>query len=386
MEDTVDEDPVESDPRLLFFYTYLSKTIKFKVDKWQKMMGNEEFKNIIMSFLDDPSNNVLIIRMTSAGVLMPSLSFPSVGRSKASYFIRKYPEPITPENYQKLLIYGDIAPKPVDELAVLVEEVFLPLLSNPGNHKYWPSVVVTDVKNHVNNLRSIVYKVRGEINGQTLLPMPEGIDRVFKVEESLISSRGEDCDLQLKSAIEGAVIKWAKQVNEVIRQQSSQVFEAGGHPIPVAGVREAREIDRFLKPLKKRIEAIESTDFDEIAKLLPPMLHVLCLTWVHCKYYCSSTKVITILKEICNLLIEQANKYLDPSSIFQGDIDEMIPRLKTVITVLKDFKYALFCSLVKIREDYNSHGGSCHHSDISSNLLGDQPLDSTSAGLSEDLM
>lgn len=49
-------------------------------------------------------------------------------------------------------------------------------------------------------------------------------------------SGGENVDLQLKSAIEGAVIKWATQVNNVIRQQSNQVFEAEGHPIPAAGM------------------------------------------------------------------------------------------------------------------------------------------------------
>lgn len=42
--DPLDEDAVESDPRLLFIYTYLSKTTKFKVDKWQKMMNTDTYK------------------------------------------------------------------------------------------------------------------------------------------------------------------------------------------------------------------------------------------------------------------------------------------------------------------------------------------------------
>lgn len=36
------------------------------------------------------------------------------------------------------------------------------------------------------NLKSIVYKVKGEISGQTLLPMPDGVERVFEVEQELI--------------------------------------------------------------------------------------------------------------------------------------------------------------------------------------------------------
>lgn len=66
-------------------------------------------------------------------------------------------------------------------------KVFIPLLCSQANHKNWPAVVVKDVKNHIMNLRSIVYKVKGEINGQTLLPMPDGIERVFEVEHNLLA-------------------------------------------------------------------------------------------------------------------------------------------------------------------------------------------------------
>lgn len=41
---SVDDDAVESDPRLLFIYTYLSKTTRFKIDKWQKMMNTDTYK------------------------------------------------------------------------------------------------------------------------------------------------------------------------------------------------------------------------------------------------------------------------------------------------------------------------------------------------------
>lgn len=41
---TAGEDAVEDDPRLLFIYTYLTKTTKFKVDKWQKMMNTELYR------------------------------------------------------------------------------------------------------------------------------------------------------------------------------------------------------------------------------------------------------------------------------------------------------------------------------------------------------
>lgn len=62
----------------------------------------------------------------------------------------------------------------------------MPVFCNPANHKGWPSVVVEDVKKHVIELKNSVYKVRGQINGQTLLPMPDGVSKVHQVEQRII--------------------------------------------------------------------------------------------------------------------------------------------------------------------------------------------------------
>ena len=41
--------------------------------------------------------------------------------------------------------------------------------------------------------------------------------------------------MYLKSAIEGVVIKWATQINDVLTQESSQAFDGGQNPTPNAG-------------------------------------------------------------------------------------------------------------------------------------------------------
>jgi dynein heavy chain len=40
----------------------------------------------------------------------------------------------------------------------------------------------------------------------------------------------------LKSAIEGVVIKWATQINDVLTEESSQAFAGGQNPTPNAGM------------------------------------------------------------------------------------------------------------------------------------------------------
>lgn len=73
------------------------------------------------------------------------------------------------------------------------------------------------------------------MNGQTVLPMPVGVERVFEVEKLLIESDGEMCDLYFKSAVEGVMIKWAAQINEVLVTDSSEKTCSAPNPVPTVG-------------------------------------------------------------------------------------------------------------------------------------------------------
>lgn len=53
-------------------------------------------------------------------------------------------------------------------------------------------------------------------------------------------------DLYLKSAIEGVVIKWASQINDVLNDDSSLAFANGQNPTPWAG----RSIPNFKESCK----------------------------------------------------------------------------------------------------------------------------------------
>lgn len=76
-------------------------------------------------------------------------------------------------------------------------------------------------------------QVKGKVNGQTVLPMPVGVELVHEAEKEVL--RGQEVDLYLKSAIEGVVIKWAQQINDVMMEDSSMSFENGQNPLPTAG-------------------------------------------------------------------------------------------------------------------------------------------------------
>ncbi|KAG5897820.1 hypothetical protein JTB14_011820 [Gonioctena quinquepunctata] len=376
------------DVRLEFLGNYVQKTLKLKPEKWTRMMATEENKAVIKKFLERPSPILLVIVLTQTAQLVAANGFPLAQlKSKGVYFIKKAQIPVSKTVPSETIISGDLSSKIIDQLASLVDEIFVPLLSNPMNHTKWPAVIAKDVHKHVHSLRSTVYQVKGQVNGQTVLPMPVGVDKVFEAEKSLIESNGEVCDLYLKSAIEGVVIKWSTQINDVLSNDSSENSSSNVNPVPsvelqfwnqrlknlqyiyeqlkepkvksmavvlektnsayyscfknvfkntVVALSEAKDVNIYLSPLKKHIQALEETDFSECIPLLAPMMHVICLIWTNCKSY-DQVKLIILLKQICNLLIQEAKKFLDPTTLFHSDIDEAMLRVKHCLQALNQF-------------------------------------------------
>lgn len=104
----------------------------------------------------------------------------------------------------------------------------------------------------------------------------------------------------------------------------------------VVALAEAKDIYLHLTPLIKHITQLEETDFSECIPLLAPVMHVVCLIWATCDSY-DQVKLITLLKQICNLLIFEAKKFLDPSTLFHSDIDEAMQRVGLCINTMKQF-------------------------------------------------
>jgi hypothetical protein len=102
---------------------------------------------------------------------------------------------------------------------------------------------------------------------------------------------------------------------------------------------------------------MDVAEFHELRPLFPPMLHTVCpailarvlvlgpqvcLVYSTSEYYNSPMRIIVLMKvlschlippichlqEICNLLIEQSQKFLDPSTIFQIEVRDFLVSLQ----------------------------------------------------------
>lgn len=65
--------------------------------------------------------------------------------------------------------------------------------------------------------------------------MPVGIEKIVKIADELKETNTCNIDLYLKGAIEGVVIKWATQINDVMIEIPSNAFSGGQNPLPTVG-------------------------------------------------------------------------------------------------------------------------------------------------------
>ncbi|XP_028130568.2 dynein beta chain, ciliary-like [Diabrotica virgifera virgifera] len=389
------------DDRLEFILTYLTKSYRLKQEKWNKMISQEENKKMIMNFLNNPEERMLLLTIPLTGQLTPLTSFTPQVKQKFTYFIRKKKEVVTMENFRDILCFGDMAGRPIEEMGILLDGVFVPVLSNVENQKGWPKVVANDVVSHVRSFKNTVEQVTGAMKSITILPIPSEMRNVFEAVLGLHETNGEEVDFVLKNALENAVMKWSTVCNEVLNQSSSIVFADGANPTPtneinfwnsrkknlqsiydqltdlrvqkagefleltnsscltmfktlykniVAALVEARDISMYLKCLQPHIGNFEE-DFFEIAGHINSLLHCVGLIWANSRYYSTNDRIINLLKMISNMIIASAEVALDPDNIFQGDTEDIYRKIVTSIELIKQF----MDSFEYVRENLDSY-------------------------------
>ena len=78
----------------------------------------------------------------------------------------------------------------------------------------------------------------------------------------------------------------------------------------IIAVLEAEDIDLYLRPLRRLISSVEEKSFPQLDTLLPPLFHTLCLIWSRSQYYCTPQRLVILLQEFCNLIIEKVQSFI----------------------------------------------------------------------------
>ncbi|XP_064890245.1 dynein axonemal heavy chain 17 isoform X3 [Columba livia] len=215
----------------------------------------------------------------------------------------------------------------------------------------------------------------------------------------LPSSLAGPVDVSVLHAIETTVIEWSHQIRDVLSKSSAQPLLEGLHPLPRtefefwstrtvhlqcindqllsprvtalaeilekadscywrvlqsmfrdvrAGLEEAKDIDLYLQPLRILLEEMEQADYSELQPYLDRVMCTLCLVRVHCQHYSAPARLVVILREICNLLIEMTRSVLTPEDVLkglQGEMDEVLGGIRLSIATIEQLfqSYRTYC-------------------------------------------
>ncbi|KAL8567548.1 hypothetical protein ACOMHN_054362 [Nucella lapillus] len=208
-------------------------------------------------------------------------------------------------------------------------------------------------------------------------------------EEIEEDERNDTYDRSLVHAIETVIIEWTHQIRDVLKRDSAQPVLEGLNPTPfveinfwenktqnleciyeqlrdpkvrkmaellektnssyfpafknifrdvVAALQESRDINMYLKPLRHHFEDLEQAEFDECIPSLGPMFHSVCLVWANSSFYNTPARIIVLLQEMCNMVMEMARNFLAPDELFKGEMEETLDKVRKAALVLKAFK------------------------------------------------
>ena len=75
-----------------------------------------------------------------------------------------------------------------------------------------------------------------------------------------------------------------------------------------------------LKPLRRQFEEMEECDFLELEQRLPAIYHLVCLIWSNSKHYQQPSRLVVLMQEISNLMIELVSKRLFAAACIRSDL------------------------------------------------------------------
>eukprot|EP01052_Picozoa_sp_SAG31_P036878 SAG31_NODE_4666_length_3053_cov_1.294177_1_plen_415_part_01 len=275
----------------------------------------------------------------------------------------------------------------------LSNDVLQPLVTKNCIAGSWPEMISKEIQQNMQKMLDNMTITIGESQGTTMLPLPpEG---------------GRDASLDEKEYVyllETSVITWSRQIKEILKADPEQELKQGNNTagphveikfwtykarnlnaineqlrgsrvqsvieileskqstyvpsflrlVEEAGVSmmEANDNVMFLKPLVQYVDKLRDMDeFGELAKLFPPLMHTIMLIWKHSKFYNTPSRVVVLMREICNDLIAQAHKYLEPETIMEEEPQDAVNKLKQGIRVCGMLKTIYFGYKARVAQE-----------------------------------
>lgn len=277
----------------------------------------------------------------------------------------------------------------LENMSIICKDVFLPILSNPLNQEDWSDLLSKDLMDKFNHFLAQVYVTIGQVRGKTLLPLPPSDATSFENKSSKDKAH----------ILESSIITWTRQIKNVLKQDPESALKGGNEPDPLTEIEfwrskaenlnliykqlQSEKIKKVLKfleqnkstytgpfgKLQKEVQTArteandnykflvtlqdlfrdltsETADFIKLPNLFIPIMHTILLIWKNSTYYNTPSKLVVLIREICNAIISQAFKFINGEQIFDyikaEQTKEANDRLATTVLVCSKFKEAYY--------------------------------------------
>ena len=325
---------------------------------FEYLQEHEECARHIKVILNTKNNqNFFIVNLISSETCQIKFEVPSVKgiKKKCVGFIKVFEETFDEFNIHEISSF-DISRKPLDLMYQLMNHVYLPVLQNKNNQKGWTDLLSKDLMDKLNNFIAQMFLTLGQIEGKTLLPLPP---------QKLLESK-DLTEKERAHIFETNIITWTKQIRRVLETEPEHVFRSNPRPDPLCELTfwqkkaenlnsihkqlKSNSIKLILNSLKKakstfrnqfeklRIEikvarkeandnyvylsTLENdflsltqtgTEFTQLPRLFRPIMHRIMLIYSNSKYYKTPSRMVLLIREICNAIITQAEDFIPVS-------------------------------------------------------------------------
>ena len=391
-------------------YVYRQVVSAFRtvpIERLNEYWGTEPVVRIMYDFLDNPDTEAIFVKEGGKSSIEIS-TIPVKPPRGALFYMVKLNKAGLSDNIGNEVIFGDIAADPLEHMATLSQRIYHPIVSSKDCAQAWTETIAKEVRDNFETFVANVQITQGHVRGVTCLPLPSSGGT--KEEEMSMSieagkSTGGSGEVEEKEenyqqihALEGAIITWTKQIKNVLKKDSESVFQAHQDPGPTAEVEfwlskasnlngifdqlqsprvrrvlkildrskstynapfaklckevfharaEANNIVKYLRPLVAWFNGLENEgDFERLVNHFRPILHLVLLVWKSSAYYNTTSRLVILMREICNTIIRQASAFLNGDAIFElieaGETNTAVKMLQTLLRVLGRFKTTYF--------------------------------------------
>lgn len=277
----------------------------------------------------------------------------------------------------------------LEGLHLVCNDVFMPVLGNPLNMIGWSDLVSKDLMDKFHVFLAYTCVTLGHARGRTVLPPPP----------TDVTSSEKTSSKDKSQLLEQAIVHWTKQIKTVLRLDPETALKNGNDPDPTAEVafwksksanldaiceqlnyERIKKVLKFLEQNKSTytgpfsklqkevqtasaearenrvyLETLESL-FDqltdatktpaEVAELFVPIMHTILLIWTYSQHYNTPSRLVVLIREICNAIIKQCRGSITGEEIFGyiagGEPQAAHKKLESALEVCSRFKEAYF--------------------------------------------